>query len=169
LPHIDSLRFDLDQTPPKVDKSKGDHVSYHYVIMLAAGLGVPVLAALNTELGRSIGSPAVAAATLFTIAFVCAAIVALLTAPQAVTRLATAPKHLLLAGVLIAFYLLSISWAAPVIGIGNAVFVVLIGQMIAAATIDHFGLFGAQISPLKVTRMSGIALMAAGVFLTQRA
>jgi len=144
-------------------------MTYHSAIMLAAGIGIPVLAALNAALGRFIGSPAMAATVLFVVAFMTALIVALITAPQAVAMVAGAPKHLLLGGVLIAFYVLSITWIAPIIGVGNAVFFVLIGQMIAAAAIDHFGLFGAQVSLLNVTRASGIAVMAFGVFLTQRA
>ena len=142
----------------------------HYTgIMLLAGIGVPVLAALNAALGRIIGSPAVAATVLFAVAFVVAGLVALLTAPDAAARLGLAPKHLFLGGVLVAFYVLSITWIAPVIGVGNAVFFVLLGQLIAAAAIDHFGLFTAQVSPLSLTRAAGIALMAVGVFVTQKA
>lgn len=48
-------------------------------------------------------------------------------------------------------------------------FFVLPGQLISAALIDHFGLFGARVSPLSLSRAGGIALMAAGVFLTQKA
>lgn len=138
------------------------------LIMLLAGIGIPVLAALNAALGRSIGAPAVASVALFAVAFSIALIVALATTPGAVARLATAPKHLFLAGVLVAFYILSITWIAPVIGVGNAVFFVLLGQLIAAAIIDHFGLFSAPISPLTPTRAAGIALMATGVFVTQK-
>ena len=47
-------------------------------------------------------------------------------------------------------------------------FFVLLGQLISAAAIDHFGLFGARVSPLDTTRALGIALMAARVFLTQK-
>lgn len=144
-------------------------MAYQSVIMLTAGIGIPVLAALNAALGRFIGSPAVAASVLFVVAFITALVVALLTNPQAIAKVPAAPKHLLLGGCLIAFYVLTITWIAPVIGVGNAVFFVLIGQMIAAAAIDHFGLFGAQVSPLNVTRASGIAIMAFGVFLTQKA
>ncbi|HCW84608.1 MAG TPA: hypothetical protein DHC76_11445, partial [Rhodobacteraceae bacterium] len=43
------------------------------------------------------------------------------------------------------------------------------GQLISAAIIDHFGLFGAKINPLSITRAGGIFLMAAGVYLTQQA
>lgn len=141
----------------------------HILIMLAAGIGVPVLAALNAALGRHIGSPAVAAAVLFIVAFAVAALVAFVTNPQAVTRLATAPLHLFLGGALVAFYVLSITWIAPTMGVGNAVFLVLLGQLVSAAAIDHFGLFTAQASPLTLTRAAGIALMATGVFVTQKA
>ena len=142
---------------------------HHALIMLAAGIGIPILAALNAALGRTIGSPAVAAPILFVVAFASAAIVAILTNPQAFAKLAGAPKHLFFAGVLIAFYVLSLTWIAPTKGVGNAVFFVLLGQLISAAAIDHFGLFTAQTSPLNWTRAAGIALMAAGVFVTQKA
>ncbi len=144
-------------------------MAHHIVIMLAAGIGIPVLAALNAALGRFIGSPAVAAAVLFVVAFLCAATVALLHNPQAASKLAAAPKHLFLAGTLVAFYVLSITWIAPTMGLGNAVFFVLLGQLISAAAIDHFGLVGAQVSALSGTRAAGIALMALGVFVTQKA
>ena len=143
-------------------------MTYHSAIMLAAGIGIPVLAALNAALGRSIGAPAVAAVVLFTVALCCALVVALLTNPGGLSKIATAPRHLFFAGVLIAFYVLTITWIAPIIGVGNAVFFVLIGQMIAAALIDQFGLFGAVPTPLTATRAGGIALMAMGVFLTQK-
>lgn len=142
---------------------------HHAMIMLAAGIGIPILAALNAALGRSIGSPAVAATILFVVAFATAATAALLTNPGASAKLASAPKHLFIAGALIAFYVLSITWIAPTMGVGNAVFFVLLGQLISAAVIDHFGLFTAQTSPLNWTRAAGIALMATGVFVTQKA
>lgn len=138
------------------------------VIMLAAGIGIPILAAMNAQLGRIIGSPAAAAAVLFAVAFTCALIAAVSVGLPGMANVTAAPKHLFLAGVLIAFYVLSITYIAPHFGIGNAVFFVLLGQLISAAVIDHFGLFGAAISPLSLPRASGIALMAAGVWLTQQ-
>ena len=100
---------------------------------------------------------------------VTASLVAMTQGPSALVKLATAPKHLFFAGVLLAFYVLSITAIAPKFGVGNAIFFVLIGQLISAAAIDHFGLFGAQQIPLTWTRLSGLLLMAAGVLLTQKA
>ncbi|MDJ0858222.1 MAG: DMT family transporter [Dinoroseobacter sp.] len=142
---------------------------FHAAIMLAAGIGVPLLAALNARLGANIGAPATAAVVLFSVALVAAAVTMVLTGAKGVPALATQPKHLFLAGLLVAFYVISITYVAPSFGVGNAVFFVLLGQLISAAAIDHFGLFGARPAPLEATRALGIALMGLGVFLTQRA
>ena len=143
-------------------------MAHYALIMLLAGLGIPVLAALNAALGVRIGSPSAAATVLFVMAFLTAATVMLVTGPQALGKVLAAPRHLLLAGVLIAFYVLSITYVAPHFGVGNAVFFVLLGQLISTALIDHFGLFGARATPIDATRALGIGLMAAGVFVTQK-
>jgi transporter family-2 protein len=144
-------------------------MAHYAIIMLVAGIGIPILAALNAALGARIGSPAVAATVLFAVAFGATAIVMLATGPQAMTKIVSAPKHLLLAGLFVAFYVLSITHVAPHFGVGNAVFFVLLGQLVSAAAIDHFGLFGAQLSPLNWVRITGISVMAAGVWITQLA
>lgn len=144
-------------------------MSHYALIMLLAGIGIPTLAALNAALGKYMGSPAAAATILFLVALSTALITALVTGPQAFTRMAGAPRHLFLGGVLVAFYVLSITFIAPKIGVGNAIFFVLIGQLISAAVIDHFGLFGAQISPLSLPRATGLAIIGLGVWVTQQA
>lgn len=136
-------------------------------IMFAAGIGVPLLAALNAALGREIGNPAAAATVLFAVALASAVIVTAFAGFQAVAAVANTPRHLLLGGVLIAFYVLTITYIAPHFGVGNAVFFVLLGQLVSAAAIDHFGLFGAAQTSLTTLRASGIALMGAGLALTQ--
>lgn len=143
-------------------------MAHHALIMLLAGIGIPILAALNAALGVRIGSPAAAATVLFVVAFLASAAVMLITGPQALARLATAPAHLFLAGLFVAFYVLTVTYIAPTFGVGNAVFFVLLGQLISAAAIDHFGLFGARITPMGATRALGIALMALGIFVTQK-
>ena len=139
------------------------------LVMLAAGIGIPVLAALNAALGQKLGSPVAAATILFCVALSVSVVTLVITGPSALAKVVHAPKHMLLGGVLIAFYVLSITFIAPRIGVGNAVFFVLLGQLISAAAIDHFGLFGAVQAPLSAMRAGGIAVMALGVWLTQMA
>lgn len=138
-------------------------------IMLLAGIGIPILAALNARLGGRIESAAAAATVLFAVAFLGAALTMVATGGSgALASVPGQPKHLFLAGLLVAFYVLSITWVAPRFGLGNAITCVLLGQIVSAAVIDQFGLMGAIVRQVTPMRAAGLMLMAAGVFLTQR-
>lgn len=141
----------------------------HAAVMFAAGIGIPLLAGLNAQLGVRLGSPAAAASILFVVALMGTVAVLMVTAgPQALAAAPAQPKHLFLGGLFVCFYVLSVTWIAPKFGVGNAVFFVLLGQLVSAALIDHFGLFGNLQRPVSLTRAGGIALMAAGVMLATR-
>ena len=60
------------------------------------------------------------------------------------------------------------AWTAPRIGVANAVFFVLLGQLVSAALMDQFGLFGALKSPLTTLRIIGIVFMVIGTYLARR-
>ncbi|MGB1969284.1 MAG: DMT family transporter [Paracoccaceae bacterium] len=139
------------------------------LIMLAAGIGVPVLAALNAHLGKFLGSPLLAVTTLLFVAFFTSLAALLSSSELAIASILTAPKYLFLAGLLMVFYILSITTIAPKFGIGNAVFFVLIGQLVSAAVIDHFAFFTATPTPLSAIRALGIGIMGLGVWITQQA
>ena len=68
----------------------------------------------------------------------------------------------------VAFYVIAVTFIAPKFGVGNAIFFVLVGQLISAAVIDHFALFGSLRFPVDARRFAGIALMVAGVWLARR-
>lgn len=142
--------------------------TYYGLTMVAAGIGIPILAAMNAALGARIGSPIAAAAILFSVAWLAVVVLLSIDGTAALAKATTAPRHLFLAGLLVAFYVLSITFVAPKFGVGNAVFFVLLGQLVSAALIDHFGLFGALQSALSLRRVLGIFLMAAGVFLARK-
>ncbi len=144
-------------------------MTHYALVMLLAGIGIPTLAALNAALGVRLGSPITAALVLFCVALISVTVIWGVTGAKGLAGVAEAPKHLFLGGCLVAFYVLSVTIIAPKFGIGNAIFFVLLGQMISAAAIDHFGLFGARVSPLTLTRTTGLAVMALGVWITQRA
>ena len=142
--------------------------SFSASIMLAAGLGIPILASLNAALGQFIGSPVVAVIVLLGVAFLSICLISLTINNFPMTKLIEAPKHLFIAGFFVVFYMLSVTAIAPHFGIGNAIFFVLLGQLISAAFIDHFALFGSSGSALTLTRATGLVLMSLGVWLTQQ-
>jgi len=134
------------------------------VVMLVAGLGIPVMAALNGGLGARLQSPALAAAILFSIALVVTLSYLFINegAPSSLYH-ADIPRYFYLGGLLVAFYILSITWVAPRFGVSNAIVFVLLGQLIAMSVIDHFGLFGAQQYPVNTQRAIGLVVMVLGV------
>ena len=147
----------------------GAGVLWLSVLMLVAGIGIPIMAALNAGLGQQLQSPVAATAILFGGGLVIALAVLALsgTAPQT-ARFGSVPLYFYLGAIFVVFYILSITFAAPRIGLGNAIFLVLLGQLIAAAIIDQFGLFGAVQTALTWRRASGLALMAIGVYLAAK-
>lgn len=137
--------------------------------MVAAGVGIPLLAALNASLGQKIGSPVAAGVVLFAVAFGTALAVLIATGGAgALAQVPGQPPVLFLAGCLVAFYILSITYVAPRFGLANAILFVLLGQLVSAAVIDATGLMGLAARPVSGMRLAGLAVMAVGVLLTQR-
>ncbi len=138
------------------------------LMMTVVGMGIPVTAAVNAGIGQHIASPVAASAILFAVGFVMTAIVlALVGLPSRGVFAGLSPWYYL-AALGVVFYILAVTWSAPRIGVGNAIFFVLLGQLIAAAAIDHFALFGAARSALTLQRAIGLLVMAVGVYLAKK-
>ena len=148
----------------------GPHPSFWPILglMFAAGVGIPILATWNAGLGLQLGSAPAATFVLFAVGFVASGLIVAATGVPPLAAFGGQRPYVYFAAFFMLFYALSITWAGPRVGIGNAVFSVLLGQLVAAAAIDHFGLWGASPSPLTTRRALGIAVMALGVFLARK-
>ncbi|MHA7819140.1 MAG: DMT family transporter [Erythrobacter sp.] len=135
--------------------------------LLLAGMGVPIMAALNAGLGAKLGSPLAAVFVLSTVAAIFSLVVVTVIGHPDWTQLTVAPRVQLLAGLLFVFYLGTITFGAPRIGLGNAVLLVLFGQIVCATVIDHFALLGSIWHALTPRRILGLLLMGAGVILAR--
>ena len=138
------------------------------VILFIAGAGIPLMAALNAGLGVRLGNPIPAAFVLFLLALAITAVLALTNPLPSKAEIIAVPAHYYLGGVFVAFYVLSITWIAPNIGLGNAIFFILFGQLVAAAVIDHFGLFNVPKAPITTARIVGVGLMVIGIYLARK-
>lgn len=138
-------------------------------LMFLTGIGIPLMATLNAGLGRQLESPGAATFILYCIGVVLAFGVMMASGgfPAAEKFRGIGPQFYT-GAVFVVFYIVSITWAGPKIGIGNAVFFVLLGQLIAAAAIDHYGPWGAVQSAITPKRVLGIAVMALGVYLARK-
>ena len=62
----------------------------------------------------------------------------------------------------------AIGYSAPRMGLVATFTIIVSCQFVAAALIDHFGLLGATIRPLDLSRLLGMSLLLAGIWLTIR-
>ena len=137
-------------------------------LMLIAGIGIPIMAAWNAGLGARIENPIGAVLILCIVALVlCSALLAFVGLPD-LSGARSIPPIYFLAGSLFILYMASITFAAPRIGLANAVFYVLLGQLISAAIIDHFGWWDTIQSPITLKRVAGILIMVVGIYLARK-
>jgi bacterial/archaeal transporter family-2 protein len=137
-------------------------------MMFAAGIGIPVFAAFNSGLGKQLGGPVAATAAAFAIGLVIALVLVAVTGLPQRTAFRFDVPYIWFGAVFILFYGVSVTYAAPRIGLGNAIFFVLLGQIVAAAAIDHFGWLGTVQSALTPKRLLGIAVMTVGLYLAKK-
>jgi bacterial/archaeal transporter family-2 protein len=137
------------------------------VLASAAGLAGAVQAAVMGELGDRVGIvPAVAVSVIVSLA---CGLAALLVWERSFAGLHTAlhePVWLWLGGVMSVFIVFAITVGPPRIGVTATVAVVIAGNLVSAAVIDRFGLFGVERVGLGWARVLGFLLLALGAALT---
>ena len=139
---------------------------FYAIVMILAGVGIPIMAALNAGLGARIQSPAFATTILVIFSLFISIIVLFLTPGQiAISLPKSTPIYYYMAGFLFIFYISTISWIAPKFGFANAITFVFIGQIISMCAIDHFGLFNAVQYSFNWQRLFGLLLMISGICL----
>ncbi len=96
------------------------------LMMLIVGMGIPVTAALNAVVGTHLESPVAATTVLFGLGFILTALVLAFVGPPTLSAFSTVPFWSYAAVIGVFFYVLSVTWSAPRIGVGNAIFFVLL-------------------------------------------
>lgn len=136
---------------------------------MAAGAFIPVMAVLNARLGRSLGEPLQAVFILFAVGFIVSGLACLLLTGSlpSFTAITQVPWVNFSGGLIVAFYVLSVTLLAPRFGIGNAILFVMVAQIFTSAAIDHFGLFGAALRPVSLLRAGGLVVLLLGLVISQ--
>ena len=143
------------------------HFWWLVLLALAAGTCIPTQAGINARLSLWTRSPVLAATISFLVGSVVLGGYVLATRlPLPGLRSAAAqPWWLWSGGALGAFFVAVTIYLAPRLGATNMLAWLLAGQMLAAMTLDHFGLLGYPLHPMSLGRLVGIVLLVAGVLL----
>ena len=138
----------------------------YIIIALAAGVALATQSAINTQLAKAMSGEAVIATF---ISFAVGTIVLFFIAwvkTDLWGNLSTVPSQpwwKLIGGILGAVVVFTTVLLAPKLGITAMLFFIIVGQLITAATIDHFGLIGMPIREVNITKFIGLIIVAFGL------
>ncbi len=137
------------------------------VLTVAAGISVIVQQALNANLRAALGSAAWSGFTSYLVGTICMVLLALaLRDPLPSTAMAaSAPWWAWSGGLFGAIFIALAILLIPKIGAATFVALLVTGQMLAALTLDHFGLLGVPVQPATLVRMAGAGFLILGVVL----
>jgi bacterial/archaeal transporter family-2 protein len=139
------------------------------VLAFTAGIAGAVQVAVMGRFGERVGTIEALAFSLLLSTLLAG--VALLAARGSLSGLADAaraPKWLWVGSLMGTFVVLTITIAAPRIGVLAVTALLIAGQLGTAIAIDRYGLFGVERIGLAWPRVVGIALLVAGAALTLR-
>jgi transporter family-2 protein len=134
----------------------------------AAGGLVALQAPINSRLGKSTGTFPAASISFAIGLAVLVAIVLVSGDVGGVARAGHGPWWSLLGGALGAAYVASVLVTVRTLGAGGVTAATIAGQLTLAVIIDQFGIAGVARQPIDASRVVGLALLAAGVFLVVR-
>ena len=138
----------------------------YLIIALAAGVALATQSAINTQLAKAMSGEAVIATfisfavgtlVLFFIAWVKTDLWGNL------STIPSQPWWKLIGGILGAVVVFTTVLLAPKLGITAMLFFIIVGQLITAATIDHFGFIGMPIREVNITKFIGLIIVAFGL------
>ena len=138
----------------------------YLIIALAAGVALATQSAINTQLAKAMSGEAVIATF---ISFAVGTIVLFFIAwvkTDLWGNLSTVPSQpwwKLIGGILGAVVVFTTVLLAPTLGITAMLFFIIVGQLITATTIDHFGLIGMPIREVNITKLIGLIIVAFGL------
>ena len=137
------------------------------VLVFIAGIGIglqsPMIGILSSRLGplESVFVVHIGGAILSGIPLV-------LMAGGKLGALGSAPWYAWFAGAFGLVTVAAIGFAVPRVGVSGATVALILGQLLTAAVIDHFGWFGVNVRAFDPVRAAGFGLLLAGAWLVIR-
>ena len=144
--------------------------AYLYLLTVFLGVLLTVHLAMNARVGAAMANPRIGNALFWCIGAITAIGVGLTGwRSGALAPLGGVNPALLTAGAIGATLVFAIAWLIPQIGAGPLTLCLLLGQIVSAMVISHFGWLGSPVQPVTATNLVGALVMIVGVVLATRA
>ena len=140
------------------------------IFAVLVGMLLPIQAASNAGVSRFFGDVSYAVLLSFVIGIVLVSVYILVAKPSLNSDISqlSIPKYLVFGGLISVVYTIAITYLSPRLGVGNTLFIIIVGQMIAALLVDHFGVFESVKQEITLKRVAGVTLMLIGVYLAKQ-
>lgn len=130
---------------------------------VAVGIQVPIAGAMSERIGGASSSFIVhLSGAIFS------GVLLFLRGGEKIREWQSLPWYMLIAGLWGLLLYLTISVTLPRLGGATVIMLVIVGQLIAGAVIDHFGWLNVPVHPISITRILGIVILLAGGYLIAR-
>lgn len=140
-----------------------------YLLAIVVGAGLTLQVGMNATIGANLGSPLLASVANFLVGLLGLVAVTLAGGVRiAPGSVAAVPAWAWFGGLLGAAYVASVTLLGPRLGAVALLALVLLGQMVTALLVDHFGAIGFPQSAVTPSRLVGVVLLIAGVMLVVR-
>ncbi len=146
------------------------NIALPIALAFAGGISIVIQQALNANLRHALDSAAWSGFASYFVGVICMALLAIaLRDPVPSAAVASRiPWWAWSGGLFGAIFIGLAIYLVPVLGAATFIAVLIAGQMIASITFDHFGWLGLEQRTIDLPRLTGAALLIAGVILIRR-
>jgi bacterial/archaeal transporter family-2 protein len=144
--------------------------NFHW-ITLAAGLLLPIQVVFNNKLTSISGSPTTSSLISFSVGTITLLLFSILrptSFQKSLQHLDQAPWYAWLGGLVGAFYIITTVLASPRIGIIIFLAIVIGGQLITSALVEHYGWLGTPVKPFHWAKGLGLAFIIIGMIFMKK-
>lgn len=134
------------------------------ILVIIGGMGLSVEAGLLGPLGERVGHLS-ATLSIFGVGAILLSLILVFSPRPNFPQLFNQPRWLLLGGILGPVYVIVLTFATPVVGVGVTMVGILSGQIAVSLVIDHFGLLGSERRSVDRYRVGALILIIAALLL----
>lgn len=141
----------------------------YIVAIFFVGTLLPIQSGVNSKLAKSIANPLTASLISVAVGFIVLGVYVLATKQfyLDLSAIGNQPKWVWIGGIIGVLYVCCLTVIVPKLGSSFSFSILIIGQLITAAVIDHYGWFGFAISPFSIKKFIGIICIAIGILLNK--
>jgi len=142
----------------------------YFLLAFVAGMALTIQVGINSTLRRGLDSPVMATFVSFLVGTLGLVVYLLVSRTNLPARaaLASIPTWAWFGGLVGAFYVATTVIVGPRLGSATLLALVVLGQLLAALVIDHYGWIGFPQHPISTLRILGAILLFGGVLLIVR-